>query len=438
MMKKKWLALLMGAVMCFSVAGGLAACGDGGNYDYNITIWVGEGMDTLTKSMVEAFNEDETANPDGKKFKATVEIVSESKAASDAISKKESAADIFCFATDQMARLRYANMLQPLNSKSVAAIAANDDDSIAAATVGSSVYAFPMTSDNGYVMYYDKRDIPEEHVGSLEDIIHDCETANRGTATGKYFSMQLAEDGGWYAASFFYATGCQSEWPIDENGNFLQYTDTFDSPEGIIALQGMQKVLKSEWHRDNKEISAGDFSAKIPSAVLISGTWDYAEAKKVLGENLGIAPLPSFTVDGQSYQLKTYLGNKLMGINPHKASEDGGYKGYYLQQLAAYLTGYECQMQRLNEKGWGPSNKMAQQSEAAKTNELLSVFATEWQIGEETVKYAIPQGNYPTNWWTAVKIMAGDADGCDSDTASLQALLTTYAGKLNDFMGAAI
>lgn len=434
MMKKKWLALLMGAAMCFSVAGGLTACGgDSGDYDYNITIWVGEGTDVLTKSMVEAFNEDETANPEGKKFKATVEIVSESKACSDAISKKESAADIFCFATDQMARLVYANMLQPLNSKSVAAVTANNDaDSVAAATVGSSIYAFPMTSDNGYVMYYDKRVIPEADVGSLEAVITDCENAE------KYFSMQLAEDGGWYAASFFYATGCQSEWPIDENGNFLDYTDTFNSPEGIIALQGMQKVLKSNWHRDDKDISAGDFSAKIPSAVLISGTWDYAEAKNVLGDNLGIAPLPSFTVGGQSYQLKTYLGNKLMGINPRKASEDGGYKGYYLQQLAAYLTGYECQMQRFEEKGWGPSNKQAQQTDAVKTNELLSVLATEWQTDNGTEKYAVAQGYYPTNWWTAVKIMAGDADSCGSDAASLQALLNTYANKLNDFKGAAI
>lgn len=429
-MKKKCLALLMGAAMCLSLVGGLTACSE--NYDYAITIWVGEGTDALTKEMVQAFNEDTTANPDGKKFKATVEIVSESKACSDAISKKDSAADIFCFATDQMARLVYANMLQSLNSKSVAAIAANDDDSIAAATVGSSVYAFPMTSDNGYVMYYDKRVIPEDHVGSLEDIIADCESAKN------YFSMRLAEDGGWYAASFFYATSCKSEWPIDENGNFLDYTDTFNTPEGIIALQGMQKVLKSQWHRDNAEISAGDFSASIPCAVLISGTWDYAEAKTVLGDNLGIATLPSFTVDGHSYQLRSYLGNKLMGINPHKASEDGGYKGYYLQQLAAYLTGYKCQMQRFTEKGWGPSNKQAQQNTEVKTNALLSVLATEFQTAGGTVKYSVHQGYYPTNWWTAVKIMAGDAKTCGDDSASLQALLNTYAGKLNGFKGAAI
>lgn len=430
-MKKKLLAFLVCAVMCLSSIVGLTACTQD-NYDYEVIIWVGEGTDTITRQMVEAFNSDTTANPEGKKIKATVEIVSESKATSDAISKKESAADIFCFATDQMARLVYANMLQALNSKSVAAIAENDADSIAAATVGSSIYAFPMTSDNGYVMYYDKRVIPESDVGSLEAVIKDCEDAK------KYFSMQLAADGGWYAASFFYATGCKSEWPIDEAGNFLDYTDTFNSPEGIIALQGMQKVLKSSWHRDDANISAGDFSAKVASGVLISGTWDYAEAKNILGDNLGIAPLPSFEVDGQHYQLKSYLGNKLMGINPHKASQDSGYKGYYLQQLAAYLTGYDCQMLRFREKGWGPSNKKAQQDEDVKKSELLSVLATEFTNGDEVEKYAVSQGYYPTNWWTAVKIMASDADSCDSEPTSLQALLNTYANKLNGFKGAAI
>lgn len=409
-MKKRFLVFLLSAAMILPVMGSLAACGerDDGS-TYNITVWVGEKTDTLTKQQIERFNE---TNEFGIKFKATVEIASESKAMGDAISTPGSCADIFCVAQDTLARGVHSKLLQTLSSSSVDAIKANcDEGSIAAATIGNTIRAFPMTADNGYFMYYDKRYVSEDHIGSLEDIIADCVKA------GKNFSMNLTEDGGsWYAASFFYATGCKSEWTTDENGNFTAYDDTFDSEEGVIALQGMQKLLQSSCYHASAEVS--DFSAKIPSAVVVSGIWNYNAAKTALGDNLGIAALPSFTVDGTSYQMVSYLGRKLMCVKP----QSDPYRASYLQKLAMFLTSKECQLERFNLVGWGPSDK-----EAAKeaTSEALTVLANE----KTTV-----QGQYPTTWWANVDLLVGSAKTSTTDAATLGGLLQDYSGKLSELL----
>ena len=418
MKKGLWMGLMsMGLVIPMAL--GLAACGEnsngGDNKSYNITVWVGEGTDTLTKNQIKEFNK---TNEWGVTFNATVEIVSESVAMGNAISTPQSCADIFCFAQDQLARGKYAARLQTLNASSVTAITENcDAASVAAATMGKTVCAFPMTADNGYFMYYDKSVITDEsHVDSLEALIADCEAA------GRYFAMNLTEDGGaWYAASFFYATGCQSEWTTDEKGIFTKFDDTFNSDNGVIALQGMQKLMKSKAYLSSAEIS--EFTMATPAAVVVSGIWGYKAAKQALGNRLGIAPLPKFTVNEEEYQLKSYLGCKLMGVKPQTDS----YKALYLQKLAMYLTSKDCQLERFNEVGWGPTDKAAQQDPDVLAAPALSVLAN---------SSTVLQGQYPTNWWTEVQRMTGSVKGSTQEESSLRTALAEYNKTLSGLLGA--
>ena len=407
-MNKKFLSFLLCLVMIAISACVLTACQENDENTYEITVWVGEGTKEFTEQYIKKFNED---NEWGVKFNATVEMVSEGRAAGDAISKQQSAADIFCFAQDQLARLVQSGLLAPLNKASQDAIVANsDEESIVATKIGSTIRAFPMTADNGFFMFYDKRVIKEDSVGSLEKIIADCESA------GKKFSMNLTKDGGgWYASSFFYATGCVSEWTTDENGKFTDYNDTFDSAKGIIALKGMQKLLQSGCHQDSAEVS--DFTAAISSAVVVSGIWGYNAAKTALGNNLGVAPLPSFNVEGKDYQLVSYLGRKLMGVR----EQSDAYRALYLQKLAMYLTSKEVQLARFNEVGWGPSDKNAQQNSDVAANIALKALAE---------SKTVMQGQYPTNWWAQVQLMTGNAKSSTSEDVSLQILLKTYSDKL--------
>ena len=74
----------------------------------------------------------------------------------------------------------------------------NDEGAVGAATVGSTLYAYPLTSDNGYFMYYDKSVVTDPT--DLDTIITDCEKA------GKNIYMEI--NSGWYQTAFFFGTGC--------------------------------------------------------------------------------------------------------------------------------------------------------------------------------------------------------------------------------------
>lgn len=226
------------------------------------------GVKELTEQQIKDFMEE---NP-GIVINATIEGVTELDSATQMITSVEDGADLFCFAQDQLARLVQAGALTKLGTKAAAEVTElNDSGAVAAATVGSDMWCYPMTSDNGYFMIYDSSVIPAEHVDSLEDIIADCEAAGRG------FSMEL-ETSAWYNVAFFFATGCHSNWTMSADGkSFESVDDDFNSDNGVIALKGMKKLLNSTAYKCSS--SADDFSAAIPAAVVIVGTWGTSAAK---------------------------------------------------------------------------------------------------------------------------------------------------------------
>ena len=416
---KKTISTLLSALLIAGGTVGLAACGDGdgnggdgggGAYNYNITVWVGEDTKPLTESLITKFNNENTY---GIHFNANVNEVTEGKAAGDVISKPGSAPEMFCFAQDQLARLVEINMLaSPSNSVVRRIKDVHSDRAVNAVTMGETVYAYPLTEDNGYFLYYDKSVISETQADSIEDIIAQCEANN------KYFSFGL--EGAWYVASFFYGAGAKSEWTVNDQGKFTAYDDTFNSPEGMIAAKGMQKVLKS--NRYIKNGLASDFNGATPAAAVISGIWDYSTAKNALKENLGIAKLPTFTVDGNTYRLKSYLGCKMLGVTPQTDPT----KASALAYLAEYLTGEDAQMQRFTQFGWGPSVKTAQEKDEVKNNDVLTIL-------KQTA--TIAQGQYPANWWAKPEAMSNSIKVATSDTA-IQSALSKYSSELPGLLNA--
>lgn len=380
---------------------------------YDITVWVSEveGVSTLTEQQIDAFEE---ANP-GVVINATVEGISEADAATQIVSDVESGADLYCFAQDQLSRLVQSGALNELGVKASETVRElNDAGAVAAASVNNKLYCYPLTSDNGYFMFYDKSVVKADHIDSLEEIIADCEAAN------KMFSFEL-EGSGWYNASFFFATGCKTNWTTNDEGGFTSVDDTFNSDAGLVALKGMQKLVKSSVYNNSSDTA--DFAAGVPSAVVISGTWGTTTAKTALGDNFAAAKLPSFTVDGKTYQLGSFSGNKLMGVKPQPQSE--AKKAAVLQQLALFLTDEDCQKERFDEFGWGPSNKAVQASDAVKADLALSALAAQ-------SPYATPQGQIHGNWWDIAKTYATAAKTAAlNDETALKKALTDYKAAID-------
>ena len=335
-----------------------------------IKIWVADKVVDFTQAKCDEFFK---ANPDMAGY--TVEI--------QATGEGDAAGNIFGFAQDQLARLVAAGALMPLTGYYENFVSTNNDaGAVGASKVGNTVYAFPITSDNGYFLYYDKSVVTDPT--SLDAIVADCEKA------GKNIYMEI--NSGWYQTSFFFATGCKLEYTTDESGAFVGSDVTYASKEGVAALKAIINLAKSPSFQNGSSV---DKATNL--AAIVDGVWDADAAKAVFGDNYACAKLPSFTVDGQSYQMSGFGGFKLIGVKPQ--TEQG--KQLVCLALAEYLSNEETQLARFNEVAWGPSNLVAQQSDAVKADAALSALA-------EQLAYTIPQGQYPGDYWTDATSLGDD------------------------------
>lgn len=413
MKMSKILSLVLVLAMLVSCCAALTSCGK----KETITIWVSETTGVAEKTQ-EQVNRFLAAHPEYD-YEIKIETVTEADAGSKVVADVASAPDIYCFAQDQLARLVQASALLAPGQNATATIKAqNDAGSVAAASVAGKVWCYPMTSDNGYYLYYDTSVITNPE--SLEQIIADCEAAyaeakaNETTATDNYL-FRFALENAWYTASFFFATGCTSTWTTREDGEFTAVQDDFNSAKGMIAMKGMQKLASSEIYDSDADKYAN-------AAAWVTGIWNANKAEEHFGDNFGVTDLPSFTVDGQSYHLGSYSGNKLMGVKPQADAE----RAAFCSALALYLTNEECQMERYNLVQWGPSNLAAQQSEAVQANPSLAALAKQ-------NAYATPQPQIFGGWWDIAKLLGSVAKSAKTD-ADLQAGLDNYKNTIDGLM----
>ncbi|MDD6446043.1 MAG: extracellular solute-binding protein [Lachnospiraceae bacterium] len=435
-MKKKVLSALLVAAMTATM---FAGCGnnngDNGNKDNagtqasnagsaetqseitdygsgEIKIWVAENSVDFTKEKVDEFLKSNDAYSG---YTAVVEPVGEGDAAGNMITDVEGGADIFGFAQDQLSRLVSAGALQPIIPKYTDWIKENNAEySVAACTAGETVYAFPMTADNTYFMYYDKSVVTDP--ASLEGVLKDCEAA------GKNFYMSLAN--GWYLPSFFFATGADISYEVDDAGKFTSCNATLDSDAGVVAMKEMIELSSS------KAFQNGDAIDKATNlGAIVTGIWNVGAAKEAFGDNYACAKLPSFKgSDGTDYQLTPFGGYKLLGIKPQ--TEAGKLAICY--ELAQYLTNADTQLARYEALGWGPSNVTLTDNEEIKSDEALTAV-------RDMMSIAVPQGQYPGDYWSLAEAFGTDIkdgkynkasdDELKKALADFQTTCQSYAGN---------
>ncbi len=406
-MKKKVVAALIAGTAAMAMITGTAFAEDAElSYDGEIKVWVADNAVDFTNEQIAAFQE---ANPGLADTTFTVEAVGEGDAAGNMITDVEAGADVFTFAQDQIARLVIAGALEEVAPENVDAITSeNDEGAVTAATVGDILYAYPITSDNGYFMYYDKSVVTDPE--SLETIIADCEAA------GRNFYMEI--NSGWYQTAFFFGTGAELSYDTDDAGNFTACNVSYVSDEGITALKEMIELASSSAFVNGS--SAGE---AVNIGAIVDGTWDAATLQEVLGDNYACAKLPSFTgADGNTYQMSGFSGYKLLGVKPQEDMD----KLAVCDALAAFLSSEDVQLARYNAIGWGPSNINAQQSEEVAADEALTALNAQ-------MLNDVAQGQYPGDYWSLAtglgdSIISGDltAESSDEDlNAALQSFQDT-------------
>lgn len=379
---KKILSLVLALAMMLSLCSFASAEG----FDGEIKVWVAEATVEFTKAQVEAFK---AANPEYANMTVTIQPVGEGDAASNMLTDVEAGADLYVFAQDQLARLVAAGALVDVLPENAEIVAAqNDAGSVAAVKLGETMYAYPMTSDNGYFLYYDKSVVTDP--SNMEAILADCEAAGKNV----YFEI----NSGWYQTAFFFGAGCTLTYGTNDEGAIISMDCDYASENGVKALKSMIKLAQSPIH-----VNGSSASNATNLGAIVDGTWDAVAVQGILGENYAAVKLP--TIDG--YQLGGFGGFKMLGVKPQ--TDDA--KLAACDALALFLSSDEVQTARFEAVGWGPSNLVAQQSEAVKADIALSALAAQ-------LANTMPQGQYPGEYWTLATALGDDilADKLDNMT----------------------
>ena len=249
----------------------------------------------------------------------------------------EAAADVYMLANDNIPDLVSAGALSELGGDYLGYVTSTNSDSIlASVTYNDSVVAFPFTP-NTWFMYYDKSVFSEDDVKNFDTMLEKAGEA------GKKVSFKLTDS--WYIESFYVANGC------------TLFGDGTDTDAGI-DFSGDKAAAVTEYLVDlaanpNFLVDAdGSGLAGLGDSVaaLFSGTWDAEAVKEKLGDNMGVAALPTVTIDGKEGQMKSFIGSKAIGVNPNAENQQGA------MSLAAYLAGEKAQTAHYEMRNLLPSN----------------------------------------------------------------------------------
>jgi arabinogalactan oligomer/maltooligosaccharide transport system substrate-binding protein len=139
-------------------------------------------------------------------------------------------------------------------------------------------------------------------------------------------------DTAWYIASFYVANGCTL---FGEDGGDADAGFDFSGDKAVAVTNYLVDLVA------NKNFTNGNISTSAKAKAFFPGTWDYEQALAAYGDNLGIAPAPSITLDGDLKQMKAFAGSKAVGVNPATAL----YASHpeVAVALAAFLGGPESQ-----------------------------------------------------------------------------------------------
>jgi len=408
---KKIVALLMATALVFALVGCATGNKDnnagtnqgdapGGDQALTLKIWAAQDDQALTRKLADKFIE---AHPE---YNLTIElgVVGEPDAYKTFSEDPTAAADVFFFPNDQLRDFVSAVGLSEVTRNKDAIISRNIASSIDAATLDGSLWAYPMTADNGFFLYYDKSILSEDDVKSLDRILEVTQAA------GKQFHMNVSNS--WYIASFFLGAG--GSLSIGPDGR--QVCD-FNNANGLAAAKAIQALTANPAFIDGDDnVLVGGLGGSISAGV--SGAWKAEDIEAKLGANYAATKLPTFTLDGKQVQMGSFGGYKLIGVNstitdPAKLSAAFA--------LADFLSNEESQLLRFEERKMGPSNINAASNPAVQANIALAALAAQ-------NVYATSQNDVLGGYWTPAG--AFGTAMVNQTTEDLQSLLDNMVAQI--------
>ena len=348
--RRDFLRLAAATAGAAAVGGTMSGCSEGGSENVRLMVWSpsldqakdsGEWLQTCCNRFAELHPEWNITYVYG--------VVDETAAGTTISQDTEASADVFMFTNDVLTNLIDAGAIAKFGGIYADEIKATNSQALLdSLTVNDYIYGVPFTT-NTWFMYYDKSVFTEEDIKSLDAML------TKGVVSFPFTNS-------WYLPAFYFGNGCtlfgdgtQEELGADFGGdNAVEVTnyliDLYNNPNFVVDADGSGLA------------GMRDGSIK----AMFTGSWDAAALKEILGDNMGVAALPTFTLNGEEKQMYAYAGSKAIGVNTNSK--------YMVQaiQLALYLGGAESQQLHYDLRTVIPCNTELLADPAIASDELVA------------------------------------------------------------------
>ena len=247
-------------------------------------------------------------------------IMDEASASSQVGQDPDASADVFLYSNDGIAWLTDSKAAAKFGGKYREEIeATNSPEILQSLMLGDDLYGVPYTTNTWY-MFYDKSVFSEEDVKNLDTMLE------KGVVSFPFTNS-------WYLPAFYVGNGCTLFGDGTDESAGVDFTGdkAYEVTDYLIDLESNPNFRIDQDGSGIAGLRDGSINA------MFTGSWDANAIKEILGDNMGVTSLPSFTLNGEEVQMKAYAGSKAVGVNSHSK---------YMEQavaLAVYLGSAEVQ-----------------------------------------------------------------------------------------------
>ena len=393
-MKRRILALSLAAAM---VVGALASCTTKTEEvssvvetrDVKLTLWGSENDQAFLKEVAAAWATQYAAdNADVASATVDVQIKGEDVATTDALNDIEAAADVFGVANDQLAQLTAANAIYQMPDSVVSDIKAIVGDSFLGSTMcDGNYYGFPYAPNTAEILFYNKEFYTDDEAKNLNTMLE----KDLGGVTNLAVDI---DDQSWNSMTWFATAGAELYTGGDKTVN------TMNKPEVTAMLTWLQQQIQAKKivDIDSADNAAAMLKDKAVGAIFY-GAWNKAAFQEALGDNYGVADLPSVTVDGacNNQHLVCFGGNKMLVLNATTKEPEAALS------LAQAIISEENQLKRF---------QMVQQTPTAPALATNADIAADPGVAAEVAQGGYTLTNQPLNgtagYWDLEKAVVSD------------------------------
>lgn len=381
-MKKRAVSALTAVVMVASLAvTGLTGCGssDSDKESVRLMVWSPQGDQSKDKgewlqTCCNAFAEE---HPEWD-ITFVYGVADEASSAGQVSQDAEASADVFLYANDNLTTMTDADALVKFGGKYREEIeATNSQTSLDSVTKDGEIYGVPFAI-NTWFLFYDKSVFSEEDVKNLDTMLE------KGVVSVPFTNS-------WYLPAFYIGNGC------------TLFGDGTDASAGVDfggekAREVTDYLIDLESNPNFRIDADGSGIAGMRDGsinAMFSGSWDAGAIKEALGDNMGVAALPTYTLNGEEKQMYAYAGTKAVGVN---AQSD-----YMVQavELAIFLANEYSQRLHYELEDVVPCHTALLEDEEIMSDEVVAA------INDTFNRTSILQPNLAemSNCWTPVENM---------------------------------